>query len=88
MSVTVKLNESYLLVKKKNDLKKLNRQAGECYFDGRTDELCEILVEAMRTHEFVRVIVHYADEEYQKRYGPDRQGEDQFDSSKQLALVF
>jgi hypothetical protein len=85
---TMKLDDTYLLVKKCTELKKLRGQPGEVYFSGRTDELCAILVEAMRLHEFVRVVVHYAEEEYEKRYGAKRDEQDPASSPRQLALSF
>lgn len=69
----INLNGSYLVVKPNSTVKVLSGQPGEVYFAGRTDELAAILVEAMRTHEFIRIVVHYANEEYELRYGKQRE---------------
>ena len=71
-NVKINLNGTYLVVKPSSTLGMLSGQPGEVYFSGRTDELAAILVEAMRTHEFMRIVVHYANEEYELRYGSQR----------------
>ena len=85
--VKLKLDGSYLLLKPADQLKVLSGQAGEVYFGGQSDKLCAMLVEAMRTHEFMWAVVHYANEEYELRYGKQREALDAVPVN-QLVLSF
>jgi hypothetical protein len=64
-SVLIDLKGSYLIIRSNPALARLNGQGGECFFAGRTDEVAAMLFEAMKKSEFVRLVVHFANEEYE-----------------------
>lgn len=63
--VVIDLNGTYLIIRPNPALSRLNGQAGEVFCAGQSDELAAMLFEAMKNSEFIRLVVHYANEEYE-----------------------